>query len=667
MSFQTRTIALAAVAALLASGAVQAASIGIASGQLTNDVVINEIDYNPDSGPEWLELFNNGAAPVDLSNWEVDGFGTIIPAATTLAAGDYLIVTEDIAAFQAEYPAVTAQLILAGGGLRNGGELIELLDATAVVVDAVDYDDELPDWPTQPDGFGPTLSLFSPTSDNSVPASWGISATNTGTPGAANDTVAPPAPPQPDIVINELHYNPDGTSVEFVELFNAEATSVDVSGWDIDGLFIFPAGTVIASGDFLVITQDSAGFAVEYPGVPVLGDFDFDEGLSNGGETVNLFNDTGVVVDTVTYEDGGPWPGTPDGDGPSLELSAPGLDNTLPGSWQASSLNGGSPGAPNDVIPACNGLAATVDIGASESPTAGNDIIFGTPDADVINGLGGDDIICGEGGDDIINAGPGNDTVFAGDGDDTVFGLDGEDTLYGNTGNDELIGFADDDTLEGGDGDDTINGGLGDDTIEGDDGNDTIFGQGGDDIIDGGNGDDAINGVDGNDQIDGDDGNDLINAGPGDDQVNGEGDDDTIFGLTGADTLEGEDGNDTIFGQGGDDVLDGGDGDDRILGNEGDDQIVDPSGANTLNGGAGNDTVTGGDDADQIFGDGDLAQAGNDILDGGAGADLILGFAGDDTITANDGVVDTVNGGPGTDACNVDVGASADTVFNCEN
>ena len=57
----------------------------------------------------------------------------------------------------------------------------------------------------------------------------------------------------------------------------------------------------------------------------------------------------------------------------------------------------------------CNGLSVTVDLNINESPTAGDDVILGTPTADIINALGGNDTICGEGGDDIINAGAGND------------------------------------------------------------------------------------------------------------------------------------------------------------------------------------------------------------------------------------------------------------------
>ena len=313
----------------------------------------------------------------------------------------------------------------------------------------------------------------------------------------------------------------------------------------------------------------------------------------------------------------------------------------------------------------CNGLSVTVNLAAGQAPTAGSDVILGTSAAEVINGLGGDDTICGGGGDDTINAGPGNDTVFAGDGNDTVFGLDGNDTIFGQIGNDTLIGFGDNDTIDGGPGSDTINGGTGNDTLDGDTGDDSIFGQAGNDTIDGGDGADAINGVDGDDLILGGFGADVINAGPGADTVNGNAGNDTIVGLTGNDTLHGNSGDDSIFGQAGNDTIDGGFGNDLLLGNEDDDTITDPSGVNTLNGGFGDDNLTGGNGADSIFGDADATQNGNDILVGGGGQDLLVGFAGNDTINAQDGQQDTVNGGPGTDSCTTDTGAVTDLVFNC--
>ena len=314
----------------------------------------------------------------------------------------------------------------------------------------------------------------------------------------------------------------------------------------------------------------------------------------------------------------------------------------------------------------CNGLRITVDIGAGDVPTPGDDVILGTQGADLIVASGGDDTICGLGGNDTINAGAGDDWVDAGAGADTVFGVDGNDEIMGDAGADEIIGGNGRDTIDGGGGDDAINGGPGNDTIFGRAGNDTIFGQGGNDTIQGNFGNDAINGADGADTILGGQGNDVLNGGLGNDLVEGNAGNDVIFGLGGSDDLHGGNDDDFVLGQFGADTVEGGAGDDLLFGNENNDVLRDSSGVNTINGGGGDDDITGGSGADRIFGDGDLAQAGDDILRGGGGQDLLLGFAGDDTIIATDGVKDTVNGGPGTDSCTVDSGAVSDDVFNCE-
>jgi len=310
----------------------------------------------------------------------------------------------------------------------------------------------------------------------------------------------------------------------------------------------------------------------------------------------------------------------------------------------------------------CNGLAVTVDLALGQSPTSGNDVITGTAGADVIVAGLGDDTICSLAGNDRVNAGAGDDWVDAGAGADKVFGLDGADFVLGGMGIDEVITGGGDDFIFGGDGEDKLNGGPGDDMIFGGSGNDEIFGQGGDDWLVGGDGDDFMIGVDGVDEMYGENGDDVLNGGPGADMVYGGDGEDTLFGLAGNDIMDGGLSDDLVFGQlGADKITDGG-GDDLLWGNEGDDAIVASSGTNTINGGPGNDTLQGGSGIDSIFGDGNLLQAGNDVIDGGAGPDLLIGFAGSDTITATDGSIDTVNGGPDTDTCTADV---VDTVFNC--
>ena len=64
--------------------------------------------------------------------------------------------------------------------------------------------------------------------------------------------------------------------------------------------------------------------------------------LSNGGETITLKDAGAVVIDTVAYGEVDPWPTTPDGLGPSLELIDPMLDNNDPLNWAASTAPAGN-------------------------------------------------------------------------------------------------------------------------------------------------------------------------------------------------------------------------------------------------------------------------------------------------------------------------------------
>ena len=110
---------------------------------------------------------------------------------------------------------------------------------------------------------------------------------------------------------------------EFLELTNTGSTPVDLSGWSFSGITLtLPAGTTIAAGGFLVVAKDAARFQATYGFAPAAV---YTGNLSNGGETITLKDASGATIDTVTYVDVDPWPVTPDGTGPSLEL----IDATL--------------------------------------------------------------------------------------------------------------------------------------------------------------------------------------------------------------------------------------------------------------------------------------------------------------------------------------------------
>ena len=72
-------------------------------------------------------------------------------------------------------------------------------------------------------------------------------------------------------------------------------------------------------------------------------------GLSSSGELVRLYDSGLNIIDSLTFDDKLPWPEGPDGNGASLSLINPDLDNALAASWKAS-LNNGTPGAINDIF-----------------------------------------------------------------------------------------------------------------------------------------------------------------------------------------------------------------------------------------------------------------------------------------------------------------------------
>ncbi|HEY3392833.1 MAG TPA: lamin tail domain-containing protein, partial [Lacipirellulaceae bacterium] len=132
----------------------------------------------------------------------------------------------------------------------------------------------------------------------------------------------------------------------YVELFNAGNAPVELSGWRLSNAvsYTIPNGTVLGSGQYLLISQHPAELAGRY-GVQSLGPFD--GRLANEGETLELLNAAGVVQDFVDYQLGFPWPTIGDVPGRSIQLVHPALDNELGGSWRSALV---TPGAANSVF-----------------------------------------------------------------------------------------------------------------------------------------------------------------------------------------------------------------------------------------------------------------------------------------------------------------------------
>src|SRR5687768_8760200 len=65
------------------------------------------------------------------------------------------------------------------------------------------------------------------------------------------------------LVISEIMYHPatraDGRNLEFIEIYNAGLFREDLSGFRLSGEvdFIFPPGTVLSAGEFLVVARSA--------------------------------------------------------------------------------------------------------------------------------------------------------------------------------------------------------------------------------------------------------------------------------------------------------------------------------------------------------------------------------------------------------------------------
>ena len=136
-------------------------------------VVINEIHYDPPDKTqraEFIELYNNSDADVNLSGWSLDDAITYqFPEGSVLPSRSYLVVAEDPATVARSF-GTTAEGPWQGK-LSNSGERIALRDADDTLVDSVDYQLGFP-WPTVGDEPGHSIELIHPDLENDVGGNW---------------------------------------------------------------------------------------------------------------------------------------------------------------------------------------------------------------------------------------------------------------------------------------------------------------------------------------------------------------------------------------------------------------------------------------------------------------------------------------------------------------
>ncbi len=152
-------------------------------------------------------------------------------------------------------------------------------------------------------------------------------------------STATPESPVGRVVINEIMYRSPARNAGFVEIYNNSASTVfDLSGWRLNGVdYTFPGGTLLDPRSYVVLAESRDKFGAAYGGATAVSG-EFNGGLDGGGETLTLIQPGAVPeqdlrVATVSYDDDPPWPSTPNGQGPSLQLIDPNQDNARVANW----------------------------------------------------------------------------------------------------------------------------------------------------------------------------------------------------------------------------------------------------------------------------------------------------------------------------------------------
>ncbi|TAN32173.1 PKD domain-containing protein [Patescibacteria group bacterium] len=258
------------------------------------DIVINEVGAYAASTHEWIEIWNKGNEPVDLSEWKFweDNTNHGLKASDPIVSpGEYVVIAQVSTTFMLDYPSFAGSVFDSSwSSLNESGEEIGLKDVSGNFVEKFTYINA-PNFSLQ--RIDPFLADYTSanwrehTNGNTVGAVNSVGAPATTTPpssslppeagkyqGEGTSPVTPPltTPSQPSpyqgegaLILNEIYPNPPGSDIEeeFIEIKNTSTAAVDLVGWKLSDLVkSFSLSGSIGPGQIVIWKRTTTGIAL---------------------------------------------------------------------------------------------------------------------------------------------------------------------------------------------------------------------------------------------------------------------------------------------------------------------------------------------------------------------------------------------------------------------
>ena len=265
------------------------------------ELVLNEVNSSPD---DWVEVMNLGTGTMDLSGYEIrdnsDDHRWQFAEGATVEAGELFVVEAKTVGkvYNDETDIYEEGTFESAIGIGSG-DSIRIYDREGSIVDECSWTEH-----ASYDGDAALASI------GRYPDGTGAFVIMKETKGFANDWY------KPQIVINEVESDGEDPVSDWVEIYNAGSSDVDISGW-----YVYDNDPVGHASDITPVEEETVLAPGDLYTFEINKDFTFGLGKN---DKVTIYNKDGVVIDEFEYTGhaAGVYARIPDGTGEFVDFAS---------------------------------------------------------------------------------------------------------------------------------------------------------------------------------------------------------------------------------------------------------------------------------------------------------------------------------------------------------